>query len=41
MYSMLIAHLLIRDRYVCDECRQAKEGEEIYCLCRQPYDESQ
>ena len=28
-------------RYVCDECRSAKENDEIYCLCRQPYDESQ
>ena len=27
-------------RYVCDECRSAKENDEIYCLCRQPYDES-
>jgi len=27
--------------YVCDECRAAKENDEIYCLCRQPYDESQ
>merc|ERR1719430_561836 len=27
--------------YVCDECRSAKENDEIYCLCRQPYDESQ
>ena len=28
-------------RYVCDECRSAKENDEIYCLCRQPYDDSQ
>jgi len=27
--------------YVCEECRSAKENDEIYCLCRQPYDESQ
>ena len=27
--------------YVCDECKQAKEKQEIYCLCKQPYDESQ
>merc|ERR1719193_3071810 len=27
--------------YVCDECRSAKENDEIYCLCRQPYDDSQ
>lgn len=27
--------------YVCDECRSAKENDEIYCLCRTPYDESQ
>merc|ERR1711902_271820 len=27
--------------YICDECKTAKEGEQLYCLCRQPYDESQ
>lgn len=27
--------------YVCEECRSAKENDEIYCLCRQPYDDSQ
>ena len=31
----------IHSRYVCNECRSAKENDEIYCLCRQPYDESQ
>ena len=27
--------------YVCEECKSAKESEAIYCLCRQPYDDSQ
>ncbi|XP_071501633.1 nucleosome-remodeling factor subunit BPTF-like [Diadema antillarum] len=29
--------------YVCDACKQVKQetDEELYCLCRQPYDESQ
>jgi len=27
--------------YVCDECSTAKETEQIYCLCKQPYDEAQ
>lgn len=27
--------------FICDECKQAKENQELYCLCRQPYDESQ
>jgi len=27
--------------YVCEECKSAKESEQIYCLCRQPYDDSQ
>jgi len=26
--------------YVCDECTNAKEGTELYCLCQQPYDEA-
>jgi nucleosome-remodeling factor subunit BPTF len=26
--------------YVCDECTNAKRGTEIYCLCKQPYDEA-
>jgi len=26
--------------YICDECTNAKEGTEVYCLCQQPYDES-
>ncbi|XP_078454858.1 nucleosome-remodeling factor subunit BPTF isoform X9 [Lampetra planeri] len=31
------------DEYVCDECRNAQEGssEELYCICKTPYDESQ
>ena len=28
--------------YVCDECKRAKDDhDQIYCLCRQPYDETQ
>merc|ERR1712029_1174900 len=27
--------------YICDECKSAKESEQLYCLCRQPYDDSQ
>jgi nucleosome-remodeling factor subunit BPTF len=27
--------------YVCAECKKASENQEIYCLCKQPYDESQ
>merc|ERR1719168_532460 len=27
--------------YVCSECKTAKDNEQIYCLCRQPYDDSQ
>jgi nucleosome-remodeling factor subunit BPTF len=27
--------------YVCEECKSAKDTGEIYCLCQQPYDESQ
>jgi len=27
--------------YVCEECKNAKENDEIYCLCQQPYDDSQ
>lgn len=27
--------------YVCEECQNAKDNQEIYCLCRRPYDESQ
>ena len=31
------------DSFVCDDCRKAKEStdEELYCLCRQPYDDKQ
>lgn len=30
-------------RYVCNDCTKATESaaEELYCLCRSPYDESQ
>ena len=27
--------------YICDECRNARENREIYCICQQPYDETQ
>ncbi|XP_065199486.1 nucleosome-remodeling factor subunit NURF301 [Planococcus citri] len=27
--------------FVCLECAHARESQELYCLCRQPYDESQ
>ncbi|GAB6020776.1 hypothetical protein CHUAL_003435 [Chamberlinius hualienensis] len=32
------------DEYVCEDCKKSKDNsatEELYCLCRQPYDESQ
>uniref|UniRef100_A0A8C7KT90 Bromodomain PHD finger transcription factor n=1 Tax=Oncorhynchus kisutch TaxID=8019 RepID=A0A8C7KT90_ONCKI len=31
------------DDYICSECKQAQEGktEELYCICRTPYDEAQ
>ena len=32
----------IMDEWTCAECTQARRGveeEELYCLCRQPYDE--
>jgi len=27
--------------FICSECKTAKDNEQIYCLCRQPYDDSQ
>merc|ERR1719376_728250 len=27
--------------FVCDECTKARNDHEIYCLCRQPFDETQ
>uniref|UniRef100_A0A2M4A664 Putative bromodomain-containing protein n=1 Tax=Anopheles triannulatus TaxID=58253 RepID=A0A2M4A664_9DIPT len=27
--------------YVCNECKHARETQELYCLCRRPYDETQ
>lgn len=27
--------------FVCGECAKARDKKEIYCLCRQPYDDSQ
>ncbi|KAI5633082.1 PHD-finger domain-containing protein [Phthorimaea operculella] len=29
------------EEYVCPDCRRAAETQELYCLCRQPYDNSQ
>ena len=31
------------DEWACSECRKAQKGveeEDLYCLCKQPYDES-
>lgn len=27
--------------FICGECKHARDTQELYCLCRQPYDESQ
>ncbi|XP_055603868.1 nucleosome-remodeling factor subunit NURF301-like, partial [Uranotaenia lowii] len=27
--------------FVCSECKHARDTQELYCLCKQPYDESQ
>ncbi|CAD7006089.1 nucleosome-remodeling factor subunit NURF301 [Ceratitis capitata] len=27
--------------FICDDCKRARETQELYCSCRQPYDESQ
>ncbi|KAF2367356.1 Zinc finger PHD-finger, partial [Trinorchestia longiramus] len=29
------------NEYVCDDCANAKMNKELYCFCRQPYDETQ
>ncbi|GAB0089853.1 nucleosome-remodeling factor subunit NURF301 [Sergentomyia squamirostris] len=29
------------NEFVCGECKHARDTQELYCLCRQPYDESQ
>lgn len=29
------------DEFICKDCKHARESQELYCLCRQPYDESQ
>lgn len=29
------------DEFICAECKHARESQELYCLCKQPYDESQ
>lgn len=31
------------DEFICGDCKRQKQGveeEELYCLCKQPYDES-
>ena len=41
---MGITEAMSRDmtEYVCDACQTAKDDQEVlYCLCKQPYDESQ
>ncbi|XP_030753207.1 nucleosome-remodeling factor subunit NURF301 isoform X3 [Sitophilus oryzae] len=27
--------------FICDECKSAREDQKLYCLCQQPYDDSQ
>lgn len=27
--------------FVCNECKQARDTQKLYCLCQQPYDDSQ
>ncbi|XP_018334706.1 nucleosome-remodeling factor subunit NURF301 isoform X2 [Agrilus planipennis] len=27
--------------FICNECQQARDSQMLYCLCKQPYDESQ
>nr|CAH7737126.1 unnamed protein product [Callosobruchus chinensis] len=27
--------------FICQECKQARDTQKLYCLCQQPYDESQ
>lgn len=27
--------------FICNECQHARDTQELYCLCRKPYDESQ
>ncbi|XP_039965704.1 nucleosome-remodeling factor subunit NURF301 isoform X1 [Bactrocera tryoni] len=27
--------------FICEDCKRARETQELYCSCRQPYDESQ
>ncbi|XP_037935979.1 nucleosome-remodeling factor subunit NURF301 isoform X3 [Teleopsis dalmanni] len=26
--------------FICDDCKHARETQELYCICKQPYDES-
>ncbi|XP_072386734.1 nucleosome-remodeling factor subunit NURF301 isoform X2 [Diabrotica undecimpunctata] len=27
--------------FICNECKQARDSQKLYCLCQQPYDDSQ
>lgn len=27
--------------FICNECKHARETQELFCLCRKPYDETQ
>lgn len=27
--------------FICEECKRARDTQELFCLCRQPYDETQ
>ncbi|XP_055689203.1 nucleosome-remodeling factor subunit NURF301 isoform X2 [Lutzomyia longipalpis] len=29
------------NEFICSECKHARDTQELYCLCKQPYDESQ
>ncbi|XP_055707432.1 nucleosome-remodeling factor subunit NURF301 isoform X3 [Phlebotomus papatasi] len=29
------------NEFICGECKHARDTQELYCLCKQPYDESQ
>ncbi|XP_052861853.1 nucleosome-remodeling factor subunit NURF301 [Anopheles cruzii] len=31
----------VMTEYVCNECKHARETQQLYCLCQQPYDETQ
>ncbi|XP_058053508.1 nucleosome-remodeling factor subunit NURF301 [Anopheles bellator] len=31
----------VMTEYICNECKHARETQQLYCLCQQPYDETQ